>query len=389
VKRATLLLLFASVLYVPYLGHLITYDEAVTVRYFAVSPLYALGFWAAPNNHLLHSFLVWLSMALVGRSELAIRLPAYFMAMLMIASTYRLGRRLHSAQAGTLTAVIITCTSGLLVFATTARGYSLGLFLAVQLIEQVLFPRKTTYTIVLLAMGLMLVLPSMVMLLAGIGIWTLWRSRRLVPPLVVGGIAGGAFYLPSLVRQTIVIEFGLPSLGDVLVSFGQLLEPLPLWGLLVLLFLVGLTQMRPDHRWLWGSIGLAVVLLTFVQWEVLHRLFYARNYLYLFPLLAVPAGIAAARLPIPARGMVALGWVLPCVVWTVGQSPISADILPVEPELVRLLDYVDTKLTPDDGLMIGCCIDQPMWLLCRCPDRSAGALWQAATYRSSHSSCYT
>lgn len=360
-KRATLLLLFASALYIPYLGHLITYDEVVTVRYFAVSPINALVLWAAPNNHLLHSLFVWMSTSILGRSELAIRLPAFFAALLAIASTYRLGRRMDRMQSGLLGAVIITCTSGFITFATSARGYSLGLFLTVLLIEQMLFPRKTTRLAMLLTMALVLVLPSMVMLIVGVGAWSLWKSRRMVPALVVGAISGGIFYVPSLVWQTSVVDFGLLSLRDMALNFGRLLTPPGLWGLLILLSGVGLLRMSPRQRLLWGSVGLMAVILTLGQWVVLQRLFYARNYLYVFPLLAIPAGMAAARLPQWCRGIIALGWILPSLIWATTQAPITADILPVEPDLPRLLDYIHTELNTGDDFIVGCCIDQPLW----------------------------
>ncbi|MBN1313782.1 MAG: glycosyltransferase family 39 protein [Anaerolineae bacterium] len=360
-KRITLLLLFASVLYIPYLGNLITYDEVVTLRYFADSPTHALFLWAAPNNHLLHSLLVWVSTTLMGRSELAIRLPAYFAAMLAIASIYHLGRRMYIAQAGLVAATITACTSSFIVFATTARGYSLGLFLAIQLIGQILFPRKTTYTILLVSMALMMVVPSMAILLAGVGIWTLWKSRRMAAALAVGTLCGSAFYAPSLVLQTIVVDFGIRSPSDLISNFGQLLYPWPLGIVLIVLALVGLTQMHLERQLLWGSIGLVAVLLACAQWEISHRLFYARNYLYALPLLAIPAGIAATRLSYVVRGIIVVGWLLPPIIWGSTQTTISADILSVEPELPRFLEYIDTELTPEDGLVIGCCIDQPAW----------------------------
>lgn len=360
-KRATLLLVFASALYIPYLGNLITYDEVVTVRYFAVSPVYALTLWAAPNNHLLHSLLVWASTMLIGRSEIAIRLPAFFAALLTIAGTYRLGRRMQSKQSGLLAAVIVTCLSGLIAFATTARGYSLGLFLTIQLMEHVLFPRRTARRLLLLSMALILVVPSMIMLLLGVGLWAILRSHRLAPALVVGTLSGGMFYLPSIILRTFVVDFGLLSWVELAHHFAELLKPAPLWGLLAPLATIGFFGLQPRHRWLWASIALVTVAVTVIQGAVSQRFFYARNYLYLFPLLAILAGTTAACLPRWSQGIITLSWILPPLMWTMTQVPVSADILSAEPDLMRLVDYIDTDLSPGDGLMVGCCIDQPLW----------------------------
>src|SRR5688500_15244040 len=53
-------------------------DEAQTFLDFAIRPLPdAISNYSAPNNHLLHTFLVWLSVRLFGYGEWAVRLPAF------------------------------------------------------------------------------------------------------------------------------------------------------------------------------------------------------------------------------------------------------------------------------------------------------------------------
>ena len=64
-------------------------DEARTFLDYAIRPLPdAISNYNIPNNHLLHTLLVWLSIRIFGDAEWAIRLPAFVAGVLIVPATY-------------------------------------------------------------------------------------------------------------------------------------------------------------------------------------------------------------------------------------------------------------------------------------------------------------
>src|SRR3990172_724006 len=79
----------------------IRYDEAFTFIHFARFPVANfIGDYSFPNNHLLHSLLVRLSVVLFGPWEWAIRLPAFLAGVACLPMLYLLGRRLFDELTG-------------------------------------------------------------------------------------------------------------------------------------------------------------------------------------------------------------------------------------------------------------------------------------------------
>lgn len=101
-------------------------DEAVTyLHYVSRSLPLALANYSAPNNHLFHTFLAWISVHILGNTELALRLPAFVMGLLLIPVTYGMGSVLANRRAGLLAAALIAVSSVLIEYSTNARGYTL------------------------------------------------------------------------------------------------------------------------------------------------------------------------------------------------------------------------------------------------------------------------
>ncbi len=101
-------------------------DEAVTYLHYASRSLpLALSNYSAPNNHLLHTLLVWISVHLFGNTEIALRLPAFVMGVLLIPVTYGVGRTLANRRTGLLAAALVAVSSVLIEYSTNARGYTL------------------------------------------------------------------------------------------------------------------------------------------------------------------------------------------------------------------------------------------------------------------------
>lgn len=105
----------------------ITIDEATTYHFFLTRDISLV--WApSSNNHLLNSFLMYVSIHLFGTSNLTARLPAILGAALYITGVARLSRIIGRTTLVQLTSFIcLACNPFILDFLVAARGYSLAL----------------------------------------------------------------------------------------------------------------------------------------------------------------------------------------------------------------------------------------------------------------------
>lgn len=106
----------------------ITHDEALTFLRFAAGPLDRVFAEFQPNNHVLHSALVWYSARHCGYSELALRLPSLLGGALCLAAALGVCRALFGSGPLLLLGYALLALNPLLLdFLSAARGYSLGL----------------------------------------------------------------------------------------------------------------------------------------------------------------------------------------------------------------------------------------------------------------------
>ncbi len=122
----------------------ITHDEAVSHLLFVARPWRdlldgpVLRDPLVSNLHVLYAHLSWLSVALLGTSELALRLPSVLAAVLYLLVVVRLARDLFGPTWTALLAVLLlSLDPGVLDHQSAARGYGLGLaflFLALLLL---------------------------------------------------------------------------------------------------------------------------------------------------------------------------------------------------------------------------------------------------------------
>jgi uncharacterized membrane protein len=123
-------ILMGIMLRLQFLHQPIRTDEALTYLQFASKPLHlALSDYAAPNNHLLHTLLVFISTRLFGSMEWAIRLPAFLAGISVIPATYLAIRVLYNKHAALLAAALIATSPVMVEYSTNARGYTLQAFL--------------------------------------------------------------------------------------------------------------------------------------------------------------------------------------------------------------------------------------------------------------------
>jgi hypothetical protein len=389
-----LVLLTFTGLYLIYINRTIQQDEAYTLRHYAVSPAHALLAYTAPNNHLLHSFFLWLSTSLIGQSLIGVRLPAFAFGLLALAMAYRVGLRLHGYRAGLLALALVGSSYAFADFAVSARGYTMSVFFTLSLMDLTLFAseqmtRRESYAVMFTCAALMMVLPSMIIYIAGIIVWLLVMGgshdrtarRWLVPPMMVGTGIGGLFYAAAYARgflteylQTFGATDGNATLGGLLSEWVGMMFRSPLADVMFVVGLVGGVVVLARRRSLasWYVAQLAVmVALAVMQYVVMHRLFFARNYLYLVGPLAVLAAIGLARFPLSAY--------LPLVL--VGLSIVPFSSLGAETNIDQFLSRVEQNIGEGDTLVMGCCLAEPAWYHLQREGRAAMLVVTAATRR--------
>lgn len=109
------------------------YDEAYTFLHFVNGEGFRPFFYPVPNNHVLHTLLVRLSVGLFGGDPVAIRLPALLAGLAVIPSAALLASTLSKSAHGLLTAAAVAAFPVVVLYDTMARGYSMAVLLAIWL----------------------------------------------------------------------------------------------------------------------------------------------------------------------------------------------------------------------------------------------------------------
>ncbi|MEO8393863.1 MAG: hypothetical protein ABI700_12800, partial [Chloroflexota bacterium] len=161
------LVLAANALYAPYINRIMMCDEANTLYQYADDLLRALFSYATPNNHMLHSALVWTITNLAGTSPVAVRFVALSSALLATALMFRVASRFAGFRAGVAAAAFLIATLSFADYAVNARGYTLSVALTLLLIDRLfltrsIYTRRYRYSLLLISFALILLLPSMI-----------------------------------------------------------------------------------------------------------------------------------------------------------------------------------------------------------------------------------
>lgn len=282
-------------------------DEAYTFLSYVLGPWRNLLTYDAPNNHVLSTLLIRLSV-LLGAHPATIRLPALLAGLASIPLGWQLAQKLHP-RAGLLTAAAIAAYPYLILYATNARGYTLIIVctLAMALVGLDFLSRPTRGR--LLALGLLAALnlftmPSAALAVAGIFTWlgleTLarrWEWRRIlldfsIPLVILTGILTATLYIPvviingglapiisnKFVQPQPWAEFlakFLPQLGN---TAAELSRDVP-WPIILLLTIGLLYGAWQNKRMTTGMLlGAGIVLL------IQHTNPYPRAWIYMLPL---------------------------------------------------------------------------------------------------------
>jgi hypothetical protein len=298
------------------------YDEAFTVwRYASREPTTVLGSYSLPNNHVLHTFLVWIAIQIGGLDPVVVRLPALIAGVGLMPVAFLVSTRLVDTTAGLLAAALVASSSTLIDYSVNARGYTIAallLLVSVGLAHDIRSDRGGLGIAVALGLVGALGLWTVPVFLYG---WTgtlLWLlppgggrppSRR-VGTAALAGISSLGFalvlYAPILVREgfesLVGNRFLAPiPLGDLVSGVPRLLgDVAQMWAHslpVVAVVVVGLglayayfSPGFPEIRWLTWSMTVGAALVLIGQRVIP----FPRNWLVLLPVVLLLAGCGLA-----------------------------------------------------------------------------------------------
>lgn len=330
------------------------YDEATTFNNFVSKPLYvALANYATPNNHLLHTFLAKVSVAIFGSEPWAIRLPAFVAGIALVPATFALTRVLYGRVAALLAAALVAAASTLVEYSTNARGYTLvalatvlAFLAAAQVLERDSLGAWAAVAVAG-ALGLYAV-PIMIYPLGGVLAWILvsgWLAGRPLRLLLtrIGGtvlvatvltlVLYAPVYAASGVSSVTANEFVEPRSWSTLLDLapGHVSDTVDTWtrdlpGVAAILLGLGLLAGVAATPWIGRfrvPVAIAVVAWAVAVLAVQRVVPYTRVWLFLVPLVtATVAGL--------------VGWALERGRWTARAGPAVAVVVAVGGSLLVL-----------------------------------------------------
>ncbi len=312
-------------------------DESYTFLIYVNSNLLSLFDYSAPNNHVLNTLLIKLTIFLFGGSPATIRLPAFAAGLAAIVLVFYLSQSLDkNPNAGIFAAVTTALFPYLILYSTNARGYALivALTLLLAWLGQRFLANPSTWGVFWLALCSalgMLAIPTMLFPIAGIFFWLLALLllkrtslktvlRQFVLPYgLLSGIFTVIFYAPVVIvskgLDPIISNKFVASQGwDVFFadlplyfqkSFEELFNNIPvaLVWLIFALALFGFIGAVATRNW-----GLLLILPSMLVGAasillVQRAIPYARIWIYLLPfiLLLADAGLLFLLKHLPGR----------------------------------------------------------------------------------------
>ncbi len=284
------------------LAHPLHYDEAFTLtEYASRSPLFFLTRYTHPNNHVLHTLLVWITTRIADTSWIA-RLPAFLAGVAVVPAAWLAAARIDRRTA-LIAAALAAGATPLVEYSAQARGYTI-LVLCVLLLYAL---RPGPLGAGLLIAAGAWTIPVMAYAAAGYLAWRFLDDRgTAVRTALVAAAATFVLYLPILVVS------GLGSIvanGNVLpVPYGVFFTELPrslatmwrdwnlsfTWAGGLVLAIAAATQRRFALPLLVAIAAIGVMLV------VSHRVPFARVWIFLLPLFLIAAAHGLSRI-VPER----------------------------------------------------------------------------------------
>jgi 4-amino-4-deoxy-L-arabinose transferase-like glycosyltransferase len=242
-----LLSLVGTIIRIWFLNQPMRYDEARTYLDFVSSGTERLFLYPAPNNHVAHTLLVYLSTLCFGNAPWAIRIPAFVAGVLTIPTAYFCARSVFSRSSGLVATGLVAGSPYLVLFSTNARGYSVITLLTLVLAPLSLYfvRRESAFAGLLVALlwalGLYTI-PVMLFPIAMLGVWmfllafhvgglakVLRLARLLVGTGLLCAVVTVVLYLPvvsvSGVRAIVANQYVLPlSLSEAVLDWPRMVQ---------------------------------------------------------------------------------------------------------------------------------------------------------------------
>jgi 4-amino-4-deoxy-L-arabinose transferase-like glycosyltransferase len=284
--------------------------------------------YVIPNNHVLHTLLAWVSVAIGGMGPLALRIPAFLAGVLCIPLAYFVSRA-FDRNAGPAAAVGMAVFPYMILYSTMARGYSLLvlLTLALLLAGKLYVDRPSPGGVILIALVAalgMLTMPTMVFVLAGVYPWLALalfirerNGRALLRGFLIPCALWTALFTVLLYTPTVISSHGPQSIfsnrfvdsrgwndflthlpGHVQMIFSDLSRDVPRaveYGL-VLLVLVGLFAAWRRRDWASVLLPFLVVLGSAAVLFAKHAIPFVRTWIYLVPFALLYADLGYTAL---------------------------------------------------------------------------------------------
>jgi hypothetical protein len=317
------IVVFGTALRLFYIDQPMRYDESVTYLEFAAQPWStALGSYRYPNNHVFHTALVKLSTMALGNAPWAIRLPALLAGIATIVLTGLVGRRLVGRRAAMFGAAIVAGSGWMVLYSTNARGYTMVCVATLLLVQLLLDLRERPYfgrwvgVVVVTTLGMWTV-PTMLYPAAGLALWFAMSAyvgdtgggRRDLMRLTLAVLATAALtlasYAPVLFREgaSPIVANGWVKPSPWSAFFAALpagaAGVLRAWRMgmpiIVAIGAAGCAAFGARVAWTRRGyrvpISLAMAAACAVVLLAMHRVPYARVWIFLLPLAALWAGL--------------------------------------------------------------------------------------------------
>jgi hypothetical protein len=365
-------------------------DEAVTVTEFVQLPLRGtISNYALPNNHIFHSVLVKVSIALFGNDPWAARIPAFIAGVLLIPATYAVGRIFYGSVVGVIAAGLAAASSALTLYSTNARGYTMIVFamLVAFCLAAYLQSKRSLaawgWIVIIAALGFW-TNPSMLYPFGGVALWYLWETiaRRpirgdrigaLAIACTLGGIATGVLYVPVILvtgwRALFANEYITPATWA---TFFRAVPPFlsQLWVhwmsgvpliVQIVLAAAAVAGIAGHHRLSTTRISplAAAAVWSLLVLVAMHRLPFVRIWLYLLPLVYITASAGLVWLaslvmrgiaPVPAAATAAIVGIALAAPVIATRAPEQLNETGPFPSGERVAGLLARSLQPGDGI---------------------------------------
>ncbi|SHK63455.1 Dolichyl-phosphate-mannose-protein mannosyltransferase [Desulfatibacillum alkenivorans DSM 16219] len=365
------------------------FDEAHTFLQFVNNGALYLFSYPAPNNHVLHTLFVKLSVTLFGTGPFAIRLPSIAAGVLCIPAVFLLTRLiLKSKESGFFAAALTAVLPYFILYSSMARGYTILCLLSIclaiaglRLAEKPNLPSCFLYSLII-SLG-MFDVPTFLFPAAGITLWTAACMQingvRLkdiaagfVAPCAAFSLAGALFlYTPVIIASDGVSHiisnkfvkakpwgFFLEKLPEHFAQTGnQMALGLPPVVLILLFIILALGLLHLSRLKNQQGFWLAPIIFvcSFIILLAKRSIPFPRTWIYLplFALVAMDAGycLLAAKFKEKGKGVL-LALSLAAAFVTAVQDPVT--INPATgyfPDAQKVVNYLSTHMKKGDMMV--------------------------------------